>query len=755
MPKTVFEYEWDGDANGGLDKLSRQVGATATKLDGLGTEFDATAQKMGKVSRSSTGLADKLKSLGGGAMGVVKVGAAASAAALVGLGAAAFKAAELVGKLSEAGTEQDVVFERLSAAVNSASDSTEQARESFGALQGVISELAVTTDFGDEAISDALTRIIQQTGRAEISTREMSTVLGIAAQRNIEASDAAEIYAKALSGDVAELKNLTPLTNDQAAALSSITDETERSAKAVEILSAQYEGLATTTGTARSAVKNLADAKGDLFQAIGRVINASGAMQSILDPLTGLFRALEAAVLNNSASLQRLALDVGDTLVGGFEVAIEAGAFLARTMIEARTAFGLLDNVVRVMGVSIIAAGRILYGFAAEIVGFVVDRLGEVARTAERVASAVGADGLASQLSAAGASIDGFRASVDDVITGNLEDLQGGADAVRAEFEGANQEVLDMHASLRAVEAGAQGLRKVTGDMRDNIARARVELKPLDDGFKSTALSAGGASKAMAEIGKEADKATKKLAEQEEKLRGGGDQSKNEGPKEAAEPTEGEMRAEELSVAARVMAEATGRMESDALRISKALGGVSAAALDAASSYNTLKEEGVSTQEAFARSAAGATGAIGDAISSQIENTRAASAVRGAFAAAEAVLYGATGNIPAAIAAGAAASMHFANAAIGGGGGAAAGAGAGASAPARTMDTGRANADEASKKLAERIVDGLNEGRNQSSVTIQQDFSGAIIPTQSPEFERVVAEASRRGLEGQGIFLSR
>ena len=185
MPKTIFEYEWKGDEGGGLQDLHDRVGKVADRVDGLGTGMDRTSDRMGKASSRASRLGGVLSKMSSGAVSGLTTGVGLLSAGIVGLGAGAVATAKGILTLSEAGSEQDKVFARLSSSINGVVADVESGSAAFDRLQAQIGEQAGLTDFGDEAISDALSTYIDLAGTAEISTRDLSSILGVASDRRI------------------------------------------------------------------------------------------------------------------------------------------------------------------------------------------------------------------------------------------------------------------------------------------------------------------------------------------------------------------------------------------------------------------------------------------------------------------------------------------------------------------------------------------------------------------------------------------
>ena len=219
---------------------------------------------------------------------------------------------------SEQGTDQERRNDRLSASIKSLGLELEEQEAAWASLQAQIAKNSqVDTDFGDEDASDQLAMLIDRTGNLATAQRELATVQGIMVAGNKGQEEAINIVANAYKGNISALAELTPMTAEQVATLQKIRDPTARGAAALEILNTQYAGLAVTTGTAGAAVKDVNDAKGDLIQKIGQLINASGALQAIIVPITELLRENENELQENSRAAQLFALDIRKVEGGG------------------------------------------------------------------------------------------------------------------------------------------------------------------------------------------------------------------------------------------------------------------------------------------------------------------------------------------------------------------------------------------------------------------------------------------------------
>ena len=830
MAGPKWEAELDSEnMEESLRSLIALLGAAADELGGTSKELDNTEKKLDETSTTSTKLKARLDDLKNQSINGLKIAAGGLVGSLGAIGVQMVGLAKITGELSAAGTEQDLVFNRLSASVNNASSNAAEAREQWTRLQGVIGEQTALTDFGDEEISDGLSLYIDKTNDLTVSSEELSTILGIAAQRQKSVSDAAEIMAKARSGDVEALKELTPLTKDQAATLAKEKDETLRAEKAIAILSKQYAGLANTTGTARGSIKELDDAKGDLVQQGGRLVNQLGLVQAFLDPVTGKSRELEQALADNSVMIQGVAIDIAEGLVTGLEVGTEAlyftvdGAFALAAGMEAigeggRIALSVTEIV-----------GRGLLSFGTDVLGAVLEQIGEYADTAEEVARRIGADDLADQIAGAATAVDGFKKKVDEVNSSNMAGIREELDNIEDAGDNIVESMETYRERSEQARQVANQLHEITGGMRDGLAQARANIKPLSDGFNEAAGNAGKLKDAVDDLPSgEGGPSAKEIEQQKARLeierdlieakRAGNEQEeirlqwvlasfdahvarKDAANAELADLEEGtallaadferrqqiaameeriakerleteeriaklreEQRKERVAAAeaerdaiveaAAIFGGSVSGIDGDLGRITEALGGMTEGIAAAAAEYDVMRSKGMGANDALAASGAIAAGAIGDAAASQIEDTGKAATIRGAFAAAEAGFYFATGNVPMGIATSGAAAGFFLTAALAGqGGGAKGGSAGGATGGANSAERGTLDAEREREKLAKTITDGFKGAGQGGATTNQFVFEGNTFLSNNPEIARQLTDEMLRDLESRGIYL--
>lgn len=423
------------------------------------------------------------KALIGSGKALAKIGGAAGAA-LTGTAVAALK-------VSEAGTEQEKVNQRLSNSLLAISKDAAEAEQRFGDLQGLIGEQALATDFGDEEIADTLAKLIATTGDYKAAQEDLSTVLGVVEQRGKSAEEVTNQLAKARKGDLEALKELTPLTSEQIKTLQKETDAAKRGAAAMEILRSQYKGAAETAGTAGNAVKNNTDAQGDYVQMLGMVFNASGAVQALLGPITQGIRGQEAAVKDNNVELQAMVLTIAEGVVGALEVTTEMLIFGYKAWKDLQLGVSFAATGLKAIPPLVEIVGRSLLVLGADVLGFVLEKLGNFSEQAEEIARAVGADGIADALGQASQVAKEFDKDLDALAKGQLKGIAEEVKEVDTAVKDLNSDVGDWIQGYKDAESAGDKVRAVTDNMRSELAKANSNVKDIGDGFKAANVPAG------------------------------------------------------------------------------------------------------------------------------------------------------------------------------------------------------------------------------------------------------------------------
>jgi len=771
-------------------------------VDKFGEEVDDVGKKTERASKR-TGLLSK--SLGG----PLKAGLTIAASQAVAL-AGALAGVLAVGKqLVDAFQEQDVVNRQLEDSLSRAGVQADELGGRFDELSALISRFANSTNFGDEDISRGLATFIDLTGQATVAQDELSVILGIAARRNVDTQAASELYAKALKGEVESLKNLTPLTKTQAEELNKLTDQSEKTQRVQALLSAQFKGLAEDIDPTFRSIKNLSDVAGDLQQAFGQVIVQSGAIPAVLDPVIGALREVEQGTFDSSKQLQLLVLNGflrGAEAVGSFTQFLldnrQAIVFVVQALRVGVRVFEAINNVIGLVRRAIFTLVETAFvGLISAVEGL----LNGVAGAAE----ALGDDGLAREIRGVAKEAGGFADVIAEDVRKNVQGLKDDAAGVLDPLA----EVPDVLDESRAlIEKTEAGLKRIQGTTNEVVANLKAQTKEIEKGNGARRAPRSAPVRATGEVANDAGK--KSLTEQERAQialnaaleRAAGLRLESLDLLDEHKRAVLEAEAKEIEILARTE---EGAQRELALRENQVALGERLADIDERrrEAAEALTQEQVAQLEATRAALSGlsnlgsassaindiaaAVGAVGEATilakQAQLDQTKAASAqvaainasVTGIAALTSATIKGdrdqsrikaiVNGAAAAAAFAGYAASsftaapllqasIGFTSAAAsyataagtsapsslggGGGGGSSSGQAQGAT---QIPDVQRA-ADINAQAIAEALSE---QGAGDTIIILDQ--RGAFLASDSPAFDRVVADSASRGLRSQGI----
>lgn len=145
---------------------------------------------------------------------------------------------------------------------------------------------------GEEEFAGALRTLVQISGDADKSLRNMSVVADFAAARNMDLGAAAEIVAKAMNGQVTMLQRLGI--------------EIPKGADAVAILAEQFRGSAAAVDPAVRAQKTLVETWGDLKEAIGEAILSVEGGDSIIQGIINTIKSFTRVIAQNHEGISIL-----------------------------------------------------------------------------------------------------------------------------------------------------------------------------------------------------------------------------------------------------------------------------------------------------------------------------------------------------------------------------------------------------------------------------------------------------------------
>lgn len=390
----------------GRDDATAVFKSLAEGLDRADRETRELAQGQERAATTSERLAARLQSITSG----------------LALMAGARKAVDLLGDLAgkgrealEAWREQDQVNRDLADSLARAGVAQDKLNDEVARYSAIAGEAAGRTMFGDEDVFRGISRYVQLTGQANVSTTQLNTILGIAHKEQVSTAKAAEMYAKAVKGNLGQLAKYTTATRDQARALDQIADPAERARRAEALLTETFAGVADQISPTFNQIKNLEDAQGDLAQAIGGVIDQSGVVAAILPVLTAQYREVEAAVGGNAQASQLLAVSVAKGVVGALQDAmpwLQSGVSAANAL---GTGLKLTYLGAKNAGEGVLWLGNQLLGWVTDKVSVVLATMEGLAAKGAELARTIGQDEVADQIDRLRGKLSGYKADLEGI----------------------------------------------------------------------------------------------------------------------------------------------------------------------------------------------------------------------------------------------------------------------------------------------------------------------------------------------------
>ena len=318
------------------------------KLEGLKKQLVGLKDVAG--GKLSAGFASAAKGLAElGARGMVALKGVAAAAGIAAGAAAVLAVAG--SRAVQAFRESDKAAERLADTMARMSGTTQAAEKNLAAASKQVKEFERVTVFSTSQINEGLSLYLEQTGQVAASTEDMSTILGLAAKKNLEVADAAEVLAQIRKGEIGALIDHTRLTADQEDALNLTTNAQERGKKAAELLRLEYQGYAEAVDPSVLATAQFEKAQQELTKTIGEALDKSGAIPAVLGPVTEAFQRASKYVSENKKEIR-------DLILRGVNFALEGlGGFLEMV--------GKVSPALTVMGTIVLSVGsgvRLLAG---------------------------------------------------------------------------------------------------------------------------------------------------------------------------------------------------------------------------------------------------------------------------------------------------------------------------------------------------------------------------------------------------------
>lgn len=451
------------------DEFSEELRALLEALGKADDETEQLADEQERATKTQRALTVATKA-GATALGAVTLAAGLTAAAITGL-------LDAGQALLEDWREQEGVNTRLAQSLTRAGVKQDELAAKMAAYSAIAGQVAAETLFGDEAIFEGISKFIDLTGNAEVSTAQLNVILGIASDKKVEAGQAAELYAKALKGEVGPLKDLTPLTKEQEAALNGMTNASERAKRVQEILAAQFGETARQVNPTFNAIKNLQDVTGDLRQAMGGLIDTSGAVPGILNPITSELRSLEAWIGKNDKQARLLTIAFLDGLVVAIDELLAAGAEGVKILLALWKGGELLSLGFSNATEFVKQLGHGLVAFISGAAATALRKLEDLARDGAQLANLVGAEDLAAKLQRGVDSLNKLRTSAESGVDKAFDGIAKSTAKVEANIDRGADALIEFVELSDKVDKGLGAVRKTTSAIRDNLAKARKDVE--------------------------------------------------------------------------------------------------------------------------------------------------------------------------------------------------------------------------------------------------------------------------------------
>lgn len=446
----------DDAATDALTKAAQAAEELADETQKAGDEAEDAGKKTDRWATVLTGLASGVE-LAKQGLGLLASGVQAVGGVLAGT-VDAYRTQEaatrsLTESLVRAGVESDALAGKVSD------------------LTALAADFADRTSFNDEAIFEGLSKYIQLTGQAAVTTDDLSIILGIAARQQIEVKDAAEQYGRVIKGDIGAVIDLVGITKDQEAALDSLPTSAAKAAAAQKLLAESYKGAAEEGNANFQALKNLSDASTDLTQKVGEVIVESGIFQVVLQPLTKILRGAEGAIDDNKGALQGYILDGVDLAIDAVQDLSGVIARNADTVAGLVTVVRLAFNAWRAFLNVIEIVQKVVAAFVTGALAGLVEGLALLIDGAAAAARAIDSD-LAPSLEAASA---GAR-EVSETFAGlSIASLEGAA----GDIDDISDSLTNMGAALDDTLPLSKRIAEGAGVIGVEAAKSRLQVQEL------------------------------------------------------------------------------------------------------------------------------------------------------------------------------------------------------------------------------------------------------------------------------------
>lgn len=174
--------------------------------------------------------------------------------------------------------DEEQTLARMSRALKNAGASGDD----IGRITAHIGRLQDTTQFADDAIAAAFTRMVQSTGNASASLANLSVVMDVAAGTGKSLEEAGQIVAMAMEGQVRALGQLIPSLKSYMENLEGTESVAARSALAMEAINKTFGGAARADlDTYNASLAALKNSFGELGNELANKSGVLGFMQQL------------------------------------------------------------------------------------------------------------------------------------------------------------------------------------------------------------------------------------------------------------------------------------------------------------------------------------------------------------------------------------------------------------------------------------------------------------------------------------------
>lgn len=247
--------------------------------------------------------------------------------AMAAFGAVASEVSRLMGDGISMYREQRKTLLDLERAFRTAGLGGGALRRQMEELQVVSNSLAAETIYGNDQIEDAIAayqRLVPEILSVQEAREDLNTILGIAYVHDMDASKAAEVFARAAEGNVRGLERLTSMTREQVQQLATVPDASERARIATQALRDAYEDAAFEADGIAVAMNRIGNVRDTILKTFGEAVLESQAMSEAFDEAATALEKVMDLFVENQDLISEWAEDIGITLLAALRESTEA-----------------------------------------------------------------------------------------------------------------------------------------------------------------------------------------------------------------------------------------------------------------------------------------------------------------------------------------------------------------------------------------------------------------------------------------------